>query len=355
MTLTTRRQFLGGAVAFACGGLRAGVAGSAVDAELRAQVAGGLIAGGVCGRVGGSLHVAGLQVWTPRPVPMAADSIFDLASVGKTFTSYLCAKLYAEGKLDPDAPFTRYLPQHVLARESCAITVRDLAMHTGGFDNAKPYITRDPAAYDRALFAKRPVRPRSVKFEYACSNYVYLGRIVQNLTGLDLETAARRFIWDPLGMKDTCWHNIPGHPRAVQNALNGAPPIGVKGDEAARVYPRAEGNGAAFSTAADMLRFADDLLHRRLLPKAAYDLLFTCGFEKDGARRSFGWDMCARRTPPRWSAATISHGGFTGNTLAIDPGRGVAAVVLTNRRGDWEAGYAGRGRLLTLLADEARA
>lgn len=351
--MTTRRGFLGGAAAAAlAGGMNAWGAESGVDAELRAQVAKKLIAGGVCGRVGGSLHVAGLQAWTPAPVPMAADSIFDLASVGKTFTSYLCAKLYAEGTLDPDAPFTRYLPEHVLARETCAITVRDLAMHVGGFDNAKPYINRDPAVYDRELFRKRPVRPRGVKFEYACSNYVYLGRIVQKLTGLDLEAAAKRFIWDPLGMKDTCWHNIPNHPRAVQNALNGAPPIGVKGDEAARVYPKAEGNGAAFSTAADMLRFADDLLHRRLLPQKAYDLLFACGYEQDGARRSFGWDMCAKRTPAGWSAATISHGGFTGNTLAIDPVKGVAAVVLTNRRGSWEAGYAGRARLLTLLAEQ---
>lgn len=350
--MTTRRAFLGGAAAAAfcgCLGVRAG--DPRVDAELRAQVASKLIAGGVCGRVGGPLHVAGLQAWTPTPVPMAADSIFDLASVGKTFTSYLCAKLYAEGLLDPDAPFTRYLPEHVLAKESCAITVRDLAMHVGGFDNAKPYINRDPAVYDRELFAKRPVRARGEKFEYACSNYVYLGRIVQKLTGLDLEAAAKRFIWDPLGMKDTCWHDIPGHPRAVQNALNGAPPIGVKGDEAARVYPKAEGNGAAFSTASDMLRFADDLLNRRLLPKAAYELLFTCGFEKGGARRSFGWDMCAKRTPAGWSAATISHGGFTGNTFAVDPERGVAAIVLTNRRGAWEAGYAGRARLLTLLGE----
>lgn len=320
-----------------------------MDEELRKQVASGLIAGGVAGCAGGPLHVAGLQSWTPVPVPMAPDSIFDIASVGKTFTSYLCAMLYAEGRLDPDASFTRYLPEHVLARESCDITVRDLAMHIGGFDNAKPYIDPDPSVYDQRLFEKRPIRRRGEAFEYACSNYVYLGRIVQNILEMDLEEAAFRFIWKPLGMTDTCWHDIPGHPRAVQNALNGAPPIGVKGDEAARVYPKAEGNGAAFSTASDLLKFADDLLHRRLLPPAAYDLLFTCAFEKGGARRSFGWDMCARRTPPDWSSATISHGGFVGHTLAIDPVNGIAAVALTNRRGDWEEGYAGRLRLLTLL------
>ncbi len=87
----------------------------------------------------------------------------------------------------------------------CHISVRDLATHTGGFDNAKPYILLDPTAFDRALYAKRPVRPRGEKFEYACcSNYIYLGRIVERVTGKDLESAARELLWRPLGMKDTC-------------------------------------------------------------------------------------------------------------------------------------------------------
>ncbi len=321
----------------------------AVAAELRRQIDDGLVWGGVCGMADGPLYVDGRQWFKPVSKPMAADSIFDLASVGKTFTAFLCAKLYAEGKLDPDAPFTKYLPQHVLAKENCAITVRDLATHSGGFDNAKPYIVDDPKAFDRILYQKRPVRARGERYEYACSNYIYLGRIVENLTGLDLETAARTFIWEPLGMKDTCWHNIPDHPRAVQNGLNGAPPIGVKGDESARAYPKAMGNGAAFSSAPDMLRFADAMLNRRLLPKSAYDLLFTCCYEKDGFRRSFGWDMSAKTTPQGWSVRTINHGGFTGNTLAIDPENGYAGIVLTNRRGDWGKGYDGRKCLLSLM------
>ena len=352
MQQISRRTFLScatGAAAAWCGCVGTPKANPAVVMELRRQIADGLIHGGVCGLAGGALHVEGLQWFKPVSKPMAEDSIFDLASGGKTFTAFLCAKLVGEGKMDPDAPFTKYLPQHVLAKGNCDITVRDLAMHTGGFDNSKPYIVDDPAEFNRRLYLKRPVRPRGAKFDYACSNYIYLGRIVENLTGMELEAAAKAFIWDPLGMADTCWHNIPNHPRAVQSAVNGAPPIGIKGDEQARAYPKAMGNGAAFSTAADMLRFADAILHRRLLSKEAYDLLYTCCYEGNGDRRSFGWDMRASETPKGWSARTISHGGFTGNTLAIDPENGYAGVVLTNRRGDWGKGYEGRRRLLSLM------
>lgn len=349
--LVSRRMFLGECVAFAAVGCMSekDVRQAAVMAELQRQIAEGMMAGCVCGLVGGPLYAAGERTRHPVSTPMTEDCIFDLASVGKTFTASLCARLVAEGRLDPDAPFTDYLPEHVLAKENCTITVRDLATHTGGFDNSKPYILPATADFDRELFAKRPVRKRGEKYEYACSNYIYLGKIVEHLMGLDLETAARTLLWEPLGMHDTCWHEIVGNPRAVETFTNGRLPPGKHGDEAARVYPWATGNGSAFSTAADMLKFAADILARRKFPKAYYDLLLTPCYEKGKVRRSFGWDMGAANRPKAWSAATVLHGGFTGNTLAIDPERGIAGVVLTNRTGDHQKGYAARRQILDLL------
>lgn len=348
-----RRMFVGECVAFAAAGCRSmrRVRQDAVRAELRRQMDEGLMAGCVCGRTDGLVYVVGERTRHPRSTPMTEDCIFDLASVGKTFTASLCALLVAEGRLDPDAPFTDYLPEHVLAKEGCRITLRDLATHTGGFDNAKPYIVPDPKAFDRALYAKRPVRPRGEKFEYACSNYIYLGRIVERVTGLDLESAARKLLWHPLGMEDTCWHEIVGNPRAVETFTNGRLPAGSHGDESARVYPWAQGNGSAFSTAGDMLKFVGDLLARRTFPKAYYDLLFGVSYGQEGKARSFGWDRGLGDPPPDgWSAATISHGGFTGNTIAVDPVNGFAGVVLTNRTGDRRKAYAGHRRLLALMS-----
>ena len=353
----TRREFVVGSGAAACvaavAGCRTAARQAAEDAaqrELEKQVDDGLIAGGVCAVVGGDVHVAGKMRRPPMSTPMRADALFDLASAAKPFTASLCAILYTQGRLDPDAPFTEYLPQHVLAKENHGITVRDLATHSGGFDNSKPYIFPDANEFNRRLYQKRPVRPRGEKYDYACSNMIYLGRIVENLTGLDLETAAMRMLWEPLGMRDTFWHNIPGNVRAVETEQNGHPPIGVKGDEQARAYPGAMGNGAAFSCVGDMLKFVDDLRTRDRFPKAYYDLLFTCCYEKDGARRSFGWDMCAARRPAGWSEATVCHGGYTGNTIAVDPANGFAGVVLTNRTGDRLKAYAGHGRLLSLMS-----
>ena len=356
--MMTRRGFLVGSGAAACLGALQGCRSmsrkdvdAAVEAELRAQMRDGLFAGAVCGTVGGSRFAAGKLRWTPVEVPIRLDALFDLASVGKTFTASLCALLYAEGRLDPDAPFTEYLPEHLLAKENHGITVRDLATHSGGFDNSKPYIVDDPVEFNRRLYAKRPVRPRGEAFCYACSNMIYLGRIVEHVTGLDLETAARRMLWDRLGMVDTVWHNIPGDARVAETAQNGNPPVGIKGDESARAFPAALGNGAAFSSLIDMLRFVGDLRDRSAFPEAYYDLLFTPSFEGDGKRRSFGWDMSAApHRPHGWSDVTIAHGGYTGNTIAVDPENGYAGVVLTSRTGDRLKGYAGHARLLSLMS-----
>ena len=56
----------------------------------------------------------GTRLHTPeRTEPMPANALFDMMSVTKTIVATAAAQLVAEGKLDPDAPFTKYLPEHV--------------------------------------------------------------------------------------------------------------------------------------------------------------------------------------------------------------------------------------------------
>lgn len=354
----TRREFvLGSGAAFGmlagCRSASRAIENGEVRNELDRQIACGLIAGGVCGLVGGETYSAGKMRFDP-PVPMREDALFDMASAAKPFTAGLCALLYADGRLDPDAPFTDYLPEHVLAGENHGITVRDLATHSGGFDNSKPYIVPDPVEFNKRLYAKRPVRSRGEAYCYACSDMIYLGRIVEHVTGMDLESAAMRMLWGPLRMRDTYWHNIPGNARAVESVQNGHPPIGFKGDEQARAYPSAMGNGAAFSCLSDVLLFLGDLRDRRVFPKAYYDLLFTCCYERGPARCSFGWDMSEDHRPFGWSSRTIAHGGFTGNTIAVDPENGYAGAVLTNRTGDRLLAYEGHRKLLGLMTGSVR-
>ncbi|MBR2583837.1 MAG: beta-lactamase family protein [Thermoguttaceae bacterium] len=314
-----------------------------VRALARRYVAEGLFGGIVCASTQTPIFAEGWRTLRPPREKIKISALFDLASVGKTQTASLCALLYAEGKLDVDAPFTEYLSEHVLAKEDHGITVRDLATHSGGFDNSKPYMVPDETKMFDALYAKRPVRPRGEMFDYACSNFVYLGLIVEKLTGLDLDAAARKMLWGPLAMDHTTWNPIVGDPDAVEfdrSTYSGQGPerrIGDHNDYAAYLAPRPMGNGSCFSDAADMLRFTTDLLRREKFPQEYYDLLFTPSFDRGGYRRSFGWDMTAENstfshwTETDFSHEAICHTGWTGPAIAVDPKRSFAGVVLASQ------------------------
>ncbi len=317
------------------------------------QIGGGLIQGAVFGRAGGPLTALGFQCVSPRKIPMTEQSRFDIASVGKVFTAACCSLLAAEGKLDPDAPFTEYLPEHILGR-NCKVTGRDLAMHVGGFDNSKSYNSPDRSVFLRELFRKSPVRPPRSEFEYSCSGFILLGMIAERISGMNLEDLARTRIWKPLGMNRTRW-TAPGNgPHEVEHWFPNREP-GNHNDDVCFNCGFPIGSGSCFSTAGDLLLFARDMLERGHFPSLYYELQTVCGFEKDGIRRSFGWDMSEAHRPALFSGKTFYHSGWTGQSICMDPENGFAAVVLTSRTGDWDAAYAGRVRILEELAQSREA
>ena len=319
-----------------------------VQKEIQRQIDTGLIQGAVCvSNRSRSVIASGKQCVHPVEKPMTANSRFDIASVGKLFTASCCALLVLNGKLDPEAPFTDYLPEHILGK-TCDITVRDLAVHASGFDNSKPYDSPDIDVFRRELFRKRPVRPRQTAFEYSCTNFILLGMIAERIVGNDLDTLARKLIWDPLGMKRTRWTAPGSGPDEVEHWFPNRP-AGQHNDPVCFKCPFPLGSGSCFSTAEDMLLFVEDILNRRRFPERYYELLLTCCFEKDGIRRSFGWEMTARNRPEGFSRHTVFHSGWTGQTVCIDPENNFAAVVLTSRTGNHEEARAGRVRIMENL------
>src|SRR5262245_58532042 len=69
------------------------------------------------------------------PVPVDANTLFQIGSISKTFTGTVAMRLVEEGKLDLDAPIRTYLPGLKLQDEAAAAgaTLRHLFNHTGGW------------------------------------------------------------------------------------------------------------------------------------------------------------------------------------------------------------------------------
>ena len=324
---------------------------TSAEQALKWQIEAGLIDGAVFATTNDERFFSvGNRRTAPQCVPMSADALFDVASLTKPVVAACAALLYADGKLDPAAPFVRYLPDHSAGR-GCRITVADLATHMSGFR----YLVADGSDETRfrhEMLSHLPAEPRGERFRYCCYNYILLGMIVERISGQRLDRFAARRLFGPLSMRRSKW-GPTDDPMTVafRHARPGmafAPPGRIV-DRIARTCAFPIGNAGLFTTAGDLRLFAEDILARRTFPAAYYDLMLTCVADGGDARRSFGWDMRASRRPSCCSDRTILHTGSTGQTLVIDPMRNRACVLLTARRGGHDEAIVGRRQVCDIL------
>src|SRR3954452_10613577 len=157
-------------------------------------------------------------------IPMAADSIFRIASMTKPMTSVAAMMLSEEGRLEIAAPVAQYLPEFAemavgveRARATRTMTVQDLLRHTSGLtyaqfgDSPVQMLWRDVKLMDEGqtnaeLVQKLGRLPLMFEpgttWEYSMSTDV-LGRVVEVVSGLSLGEFFEMRIAGPLGMRDT--------------------------------------------------------------------------------------------------------------------------------------------------------
>ena len=144
-------------------------------------------------------------------VPIAPTTRFDAASVAKQFTAASIALLANQGKLSLSDNVRKYIPE--LPDYASLITLQDLIDHTSGVRDQWDLLwlsggRDDDATEDEdvlALLAKQKAlnfSPGS-EFVYSNSGYTLLAMVVNRVSGLTLRQFAKKFIFEPRGMRDT--------------------------------------------------------------------------------------------------------------------------------------------------------
>lgn len=299
---------------------------------------------------GGALRYAdaqGTELPADQQVPMRNDTIFDMASISKLFTSIAVLQLVERGQFTIDTPVSRFFPEFATG-DKAAITVKMLLTHTSGFD-------ADPIPSLWAGYPDIPARRQAVldsplknkpgtTYLYSDINLLTLGFIVEKLTGQSLDKVVHDRITAPLGMADT-GYNPPTAKldRIAATEFEANPPRGlVRGsvhDENAWSLGGVAGHAGVFSTAGDMATLAQAILnggsyrgHRILGQETVRQMLtnYNQQFPDDAHGLGFEldqpWYMGALASP-----VTAGHTGFTGTTLVIDPESRSFAILLTNR------------------------
>ena len=122
------------------------------------------------------------------------NSIFELGSNGKTVTAYITLKLVQEGKIGLDDPIAKYLDSNLITKDERIkeITLRQLLCHTGGFS----------PSYELGVDKKIYSNPGQ-EFRYSGVGYIYLQNVIENISGMSLENAAKHYVFEPLAMTNS--------------------------------------------------------------------------------------------------------------------------------------------------------
>jgi CubicO group peptidase (beta-lactamase class C family) len=148
------------------------------------------------------------------PRTLDGDTIFEIGSVSKVFTSLLLADMVNRNEVALDDPAAKYLPEHVRIpeRSGKSITLVDLSTHRSGLPNVLNLKVKDPTnpytgynvddLYQFLSGYELPRDPGS-EFEYSNLGAGLLGHLLAYRAGSDFESMIRSRITEPLGMPDT--------------------------------------------------------------------------------------------------------------------------------------------------------
>ncbi|MFJ5733114.1 serine hydrolase [Streptomyces paradoxus] len=289
----------------------------------------------------------GVEFPPGEQIPMAEDTVFDLASVSKLFTSILAVQQMERGALELEAKVASYLPDFARAGKQ-DITIRQLLTHTSGFRAWIPLYSAP--TYEEKLqriWNEAPVSAPGTAYLYSDLNLISLQLVLERVTGRTLDALLRDEITTPLGLRRTRY-NPPAswRPRIAATEDARAPWSGLdRGlvwgevhDENAFGLGGVAGHAGVFSDAWDLAVLGRTLLNggvygrARILRPESVRLMFTdfnTAFPGDEHGLGFElyqhWYMGAMATP-----RSAGHTGFTGTSLVLDPTTDSFLVVLGN-------------------------
>lgn len=304
----------------------------------------------------------GVEFPPEQQIAMAQDTVFDLASVSKLFTSILAVQQIERGRLELEATVASYLPDFAGGGKQ-DITIRQLLTHTSGFRAWIPLYTAPTREGKLALIWNEvPASPPGTAYLYSDLNLISLQLVLEKITGRTEDVLLREQITAPLGMHRTCYNPPASWKPKIAATEDARPPWsgldrglvwGEVHDENAYSLDGVAGHAGVFSCAWDLAILARTLLNggvygrARILSAHSVDLLFTdfnTAFPGDAHGLGFElyqhWYMGAMATP-----RTAGHTGFTGTSLVLDPTTDSFLIVLGNSVHpvrDWRSGSAPR-------------
>ncbi len=285
----------------------------------------------------------------PPNAPLVTENtLFDMASLSKILaTTPVALRLIEEGEMCLDDTIGRFISAPQDKRD---ITIRSLLTHSSGIHpHFQLYnMCRTPDEIVDTILQQPLFYPTGERVEYSCMGFIVLGEILQKITGMRLDALAEKYVFEPLNMSKTgytpkenpklwdlecvCEEYSPTQGKYIE---------GVVHDENARFAGGISGNAGVFSCIDDVCKFATMLARggeykgKRIITPPMFEKAIQNHTPNIPVEdRGLGFYLSRGVMAPcgdLFKVGSFGHLGFTGNSLFVDIGTGIFAILLTNR------------------------
>jgi CubicO group peptidase (beta-lactamase class C family) len=281
-------------------------------------------------------------------IPVTPDTLFEIGSISKSFTAIALLQLVQEGKVDLQAPVTRYLPWFHVPSHHEPIALHHLLAHTAGLITGSEQSTE--ARYEVWTLRETEAggRPGS-RFHYSNAGYKALGLVLEALLGQSYREIIQERILRPLGMTST--EPVITHETRKRLAVGYAPFYDDRPSHSSHGLVPATwletgtADGSIASTAADMSLYLRMLMNRgqhsggQILSEDGFRLMTQRVVEIPGEKGGLGGSHYGYRldiSEDRGHTLIGHTGGMVGYHAAIlaDLTDRLGAVVLSNGPGE---------------------
>src|SRR5688572_8333853 len=272
-----------------------------------------------------------------RDVPATPATIYEAGSVSKQFTAAAITLLALQGRLSVDDEVRKYIPE--LPDYGTPIRIRHLMTHTSGIRDWGSVASiagwgRSVRSHTHDHVIDILSRQRALNFtpgaqySYSNSGYNLQAVIVERVSGMPFTEFSRRYIFEPLGLRNTQWRD--DHTRIVKGRSIA---YDVSGDDFVIDNPIEDvhGNGGLLTTVGDLLIWNEHLnTGEKLGGRAFVDAMHRQGVLNDGSQISYASGL---QVGTAGGVRRISHTGSTSGFrafLARYPDQKLSVALLCN-------------------------
>lgn len=245
-------------------------------------------------------------------LPLTTKSLFDFASIAKTFTGWAVAKLIIDRKISPDDDIRTYVPE--FPDFGHKVTISHLLYHTSGLPDWFEVIRLAGKRYTdvhskemllELVFSQGKLNfVPGERFEYSNTGYLLLAETVEKVSGQNFADWCEEKIFQPLGMKNTRF--LKSHAEIIKNRAMAYCGTGGTGYVNCFSQLYSPGSSSLYSTLDDMTLWLEEIGKREFGGSEVWDLMLRTGTLSNGDGVNYGCGISMRHHK---SHASIGHGG----------------------------------------------